>query len=311
MYIRTIQLINRFYKDAQCEYTEEEASLGRFSALGVYDVIRIEEAFSMHPYDYKLFWKMQAKCSLETLKGYASHNLLFCILLDENDELIAKEKAFWENNEFPYLFLSMLHFKEENGTLPDESYKKEMLEAQLRKIRDIRNKWENSFSYLSYGHSEVIVVSYSTSYKEGLKKIKELEKIFSLQKISTIFSINEKYDFSDPESRVDKTEWVDCTLNAVAQNLDNVSLFEEKLRRKLDGTGSKDAYRIKVADILGNKDYCIWISNVRLCDLVKLYLSDELLTHRNSVFRKTFYNIESQITQGESHLIEQGASGSQ
>lgn len=274
MVIRVIELLNNFYKDAIETYGSEEA-LGDYCIWGFFDALNTRKI--TEGLEKQGIMQSVTNAVIYGYDGMCNRKQIVCIHEEEK-----KDEIFWENphNE-PYLYMTMIR----------KEYKKNQY-SKIKEIMRAINERNNMIAYYSYSHSEVIVVGYASSCKECMKKILQIKELFPIFKTVTVFGIKEEELYRC--SKV-KKEKISLRLAGKVRNQKNAINMVKKIDVQIRQKGVGTDYRYNAYDTLGAKDIIIEIINVPIENILPLYSTGALLTHTNSEYGVSFYNIETQI----------------
>lgn len=283
MIIRIIQLKNNFYRDGKLpDHYPRTKELGPFCVLGYFDALdtqRLDE-------DELKTWDSLSKISVTQLDGVANLRTLVCFCPEQ--EVVEGrdcEADFWmDNDALPFYFISMIRV---------DRNKVNNLMYQIKKI-NIEEKDRKLFAYLTYDHSEVIVVSKTRQYSKGFQTISELREKLCAFKIYTIFSVRESLLSSQVDiKRNIRDELVQCRLKIVVKEFKSIEIFILSLMCQLRKSSSKA--KIKSYDTLGSGDILLEISDVWLSSILECYRMGNILSHTHELFEEAFFNIETEI----------------
>lgn len=275
-----IQLRNSFYRD-EPEMLEEQ---DRKTALGSYCVLGYFDALEIHPAEEPdKIWSKRSQISMEKSIKRCNSRVLVCISMNDS-----YDEEFWrEQNQKPFYFTSLVRVRQ-------EKLKSEDLTEKLKEINqmDPDPSKNNEIGYLSYDHSEVVVIYKTDRYSDGMSHIAELKNRFSILKMYTIFAISERVLQTDDvlESEI-REEQLDVRFHAKIKDFQNAENFYSKLKKELQEI-NVPIYRY---DTLGGNDWLMEADGLSLHWLLKNYRMGNLLTHTNEEYEKAFFNLETEM----------------
>lgn len=286
MKLRVIQLINNFFRDADCSDENREKALGTYFTFGYFDALQVAEGKDFSETEENLIYKELDALAVETLDGTCSRRNLVCIA-DNKD----KDKTFWELAEqYPYLFVSLIRLRHDAGSM----------ENMDRVIADSEND-STAIAYYSYNHSELVIVKLENCYNNGMKFVLGLRRQLNTLNMYSIFSVREDMLKSKNKlfDKIEKEE-VSVRLRIMIKNDQKISNFLQKLENILfqDETrvneNSPEKEFVKYYT-LGSYDLTVEIERVEMYKLLLCYGMGSLLTHTNEFFGEAVYNIETEI----------------
>lgn len=274
--IRILQLKNNFYKD---EGSTGQDALGEYCVIGYFDAFDISDGKIGKVTEFDT-WCHVGELTAQ-LNGTINCRMLVCVT-DQQEE----DKEFWDDQSDALFFVTMVRVK--TGTSADE-------------MRDtVNNLWEprKRIGYLSYDHSEIIVVSKTNRYSEGIEGVKQLRGICKAAKTYTVFAVMEKC-LESFEAIQDKLEdeRVYCRLHGMVKDYKEAESFKRKLEKHLSRRNGREI-KIRKFETFGGYDWLMELDDVSICSILECYKMRELLTHTNEDYYKAFYNIESEILVG-------------
>lgn len=263
--------------------------LGQYCAFGYFDAIRIQPIKSK----LNFVWENIDVNSMEQLDGTFIMQQLGCLFQDNDKE---REKKFWEGDveeseevenseskKLPYCFFTMIRTPQSWG---DESLQNVITEE--------KQKCANILFYTTYEHVEVIAVYRTNSYRDGMRKIKELTNKLKAEKVYSIFTVREGALIENNPNIAN--EMVNIRLTATMKTdgeKKNVDSFLEQLKAAFwEKEGTE---KLHVYDILGGMDLLIEANNVSMKRILPLYAMGRLLTHTSAMYQKAFCNIETRF----------------
>ena len=278
MKIRIIQLINNFYHDnlVMDEQSRLEP-LGQFSVFGYFDALDIYDVDEKEG-----IWKALSELSQKHLDKKNNRRNLICINNDEETD-----RMFWKNREdFRFLFITLIRIKD---TKPDQ-----LLEKINQMNSDSKRDRYDCCSYLSYDHCEAVIVRESDQFSTGLKKVKELRRIFHTFKMYTIFAVNEKLlQNSQIIDSAIKDDCVNLRLRCIVKDFMAAERYMCDMEKIL--RNSNPSMEFGRHETFGSSDWLVEINNISLCSILEHYKMGGLFTHTKKEYENAFFNIESEI----------------
>lgn len=286
MYQRKIQLISNIYK-GKSEDKDIEA-LGEYCVFGPFDALSFEEEEqgTDEPAYYDDKDKIREKCRCFHIT---------CVS-DEDD----KEKQFFKRAAlFPFLFVSFFVASE----LGNGNYDINADHQDIRnKIRIVNLQNPNCRICFSYEKYSFILFHLCNQYKEGLKKILEIEQLFPKAKSSTVFAVREDaLDTQNELYEAIRDDKVGVRLQGIMTDKSRADDYLSKLGKMIMGF-SKPAERIAWYDTLGSADILVEIDGVFLKEVLPLYKSGSFLTHMCHDYQNAWYNIETKFIIERDHI---------
>lgn len=270
---RILQLKNNFYQD---NGSTERDALGEYCVIGYFDAFDISDSKMGKVTEFNT-WRHLGELTTQ-LNGTVNCRMLVCITDQQ-----AEDKAFWEEQSDALFFVTMVRVKA--GTLADE-------------MKDTVDKlWEpgKRIGYLSYDHSEIIVVSKTNRYSEGIEGVKKLRNVCKAVKTYTVFAIMEKC-LESYESIQDKLEdeRVFCRLHCMVKDYGEAEKFKNELEKQMSNRNGRPI-DIRKFETFGGYDWLMELDDVSVCSVLECYKMKKILTHANEKYNRAFFNIESEI----------------
>lgn len=273
-YIRILQLKNNFYQD---EGKGGHNPLGSYCVLGYFDAFDISNVQKVSTTEFNT-WESLGKLTVD-MDGTANCRMLVCVT-----ERPEKDKVFWEEKSDALFLITMIKLNRAVGLT-------ERLEEFMSEIFDKPKQ----IGYLSYDHSEIIVVTKTNMYSDGIARVNELRKNKGVVKTYTVFAVLETYLKSYKMIKdVLIDEKVFCRLHCMVKNEDDAETFRIALEKQVNAR-NEETIRVRKFRTLGANDWLMEINNVSICSILECYKTGNLLTHTNEQYNKAFYNIESEI----------------
>ncbi len=272
--IRILQLKNNFYWNSG--ETEGEA-LGKYCVLGYFDALDL----SGEQADVTEFntWEQLGRLTLEQ-KNTLSCRSLVCVT-----EQRRKDKMFWDSDDKVLYFITMVRIKK---TASAEDKRRELEKHELLGS-------ENHIHYLSYDHSEIIVVTKTNTYREGIRDVRLIRRICDAVKTYTVFAVKEDamQSYDDIHSKL-APENVCCRLHCMVRDYDKAEAFRKKLEKQLSARNGHNVI-IRKYETFGGYDWLMEADDVSISSVFECYKMGEMLTHTNESYRDSFFNVESEI----------------
>lgn len=274
--IRILQLKNNFYQD---QGSTERGALGEYCVIGYFDAFDISKSKLDQVNGFNT-WSHVGKLTVE-LNGSVNCRMLVCVT-DQQQE----DRDFWDDQSDALFFVTMVRVEAE--TSADE-------------MKDIVNGlWipQKRIGYLSYDHSEIIVVFKTNRYSEGIEGIKKLRSLCNAIKTYTVFAIMERcLESYESIQEILEDEKVFCRLHCMVKDYTEAEQFQDKLEKHMS---SRNGRKIKIRrfETFGGYDWLMELDDVSICSILECYKMKELLTHTNADYNRAFFNIESEILVG-------------
>lgn len=273
--IRILQLKNNFYWNSG--ETEGEA-LGEYCVLGYFDALDISEADQANVTGFNT-WERLGGLTLKQ-KNALSCRSLVCVTEQQK-----KDEAFWNDETRVLYFITMVRI---NKIASAEDKRRE-----IEKNESLSS--ENHISYLSYDHSEIIVVTKTNTYSEGIRDVKRIREICNAVKTYTVFAVREDalQSYGSIYGKMTQ-ENVCCRLHCMVRDYGKA----EKFRKELEAHFSKrngHSVEIRKFETFGGCDWLMEVDNVSISSVFECYKMGKMLTHSNENYRESFFNVESEI----------------
>lgn len=166
---RILLLKNNFYRDTGD--TDEEV-LGKYCALGHFDAFDISDERVVDVEELDTWGDLGEKTYGQN--GNVNCRMLVCVT-----EQREKDRDFWKNQTEPFVFITMVRLSGEVSA------------AQRDEVITSLSEEPKQMGYLSYDHSEIITVTKTDQYSDGLKSVRKLREICSAVKTYTVLGIRE------------------------------------------------------------------------------------------------------------------------
>lgn len=271
---RILVLKNNFYRDTG---SANEEVLGKYCVLGHFDAFDIsaERVVGVEELDT---WGYLGE------NTYRQNHNVNCRMLVCVTEQKEKDREFWAKQAEPFVFITMVRLGEEVPA------------ARRDGIIRALSEEPRQMGYLSYDHSEIIAVTKTDRYSEGMQIVRKLREICSAVKTYTVFGIKE--DFLESYEAVKgcvKEEKVCCRLHCMVKNYEKAEGFRRILEEHIRNREASEDLEIRKFETFGGFDWLLEVDNVSLCSVLELYKTKELMTHANNLYSEAFFNIESEL----------------
>lgn len=271
---RILLLKNNFYRDMG---SANEEVLGRYCALGHFDAFDISDEKIVKVEELDTWGYLGEKTYGQN--GDVNCRMLVCVT-EQKD----KDREFWTNESEPLVFITMVRLNEG------------IMAAKRDGIIEALSKEPKQMGYLSYDHSEIIAVTKTDQYSDGMKNVRRLREICSAVKTYTIFGIRENIlESYETIKACVKDEKVCCRLHCMIKNYEKAESFRRILEEHIRNREGLEDLEVRKFETFGGFDWLLEVNNVSLCGLLELYKTKELLTHANNKYCEAFFNIESEI----------------
>ena len=271
--IRILQLKNNFYWESGS--TDREA-LGQYCVLGYFDALDIEK-IEAEVTEFNTWGKLGELTS--TLDKAVSCRRLVCVT-----EQKKKDDEFWADETYALYFITMVRINK-NASVAD-------------KLAEVENKLAETgkhICYLSYDHSEIIVVTKTNIYSEGIESVGWIRKVCEAVKTYTVFAISEKalesYETIQEKLQEEK---VFCRLHCMVKDYEKADRFRKKLEEHFTERNG-DAVKIRRFETFGGHDWLLEIDGVSISSVCECYKMGERLTHASDEYKNAFFNVETEI----------------
>ena len=282
--VRILQLKNNFYWNSGG--TDGE-SLGKYCVLGYFDALDTTSAEKVEVTKFDT-WKQLGELTINQ-DSALSYRTLVCVT--EQQE---KDKAFWDDETYVLYFITMVRLD-----------KTMWVEGKWSEIVSELPEEENHINYLSYDHSEIIAVTKTNTYSEGIKNVRLIRKSCKAVKTYTVCAVKEVIlqSYDDIRKKL-RDENVCCRLHCMVKDYAKAETFRKTLERRFS---ERNMHPIKIRkfDTFGGYDWLLEIDNASISSVFECYKIGDILTHSNKDYKEAFFNVESEI------LIEEEQDGGQ
>lgn len=281
--IRILQLKNNFYWNN--EKTDRKA-LGEYCVLGYFDALDITEAVKTEVIECNT-WEQLGELTSGRGRSLRCRTLV-CVT-----EQREKDEAFWNDRTKAFYFITMIRIKK-NASAED---KWGAIEKELPKSG-------NYITYLSYDHSEIIVVTKTNTYSEGSRSVRLIRKVCDAVKTYTVFAVREDVlrSYNDINNQLTQ-EKVCCRLHCMVRNYEKAETFRKELEDHFSKRHDNASIAVRKYETYGGYDWLLEIDGVSISSVLECYKMGEMLTHSNKDYAAAFFNVESEI------LIEEEQDG--
>lgn len=178
--------------------------------------------------------------------------------------------------------------------------------VRIKKNASAEDKWceikkklpksGNHINYLSYDHSEIIVVTKTNTYSEGSRSVKLIRKVCEAVKTYTVFAVREDIlqSYNDIQSNLIQ-EKVCCRLHCMVRNYEKAEAFRKGLEVHFSKRNDNTNIIVRKYEIFGGYDWLLEIDGVSISSVLECYKMGEMLTHSNKDYVAAFFNVESEI----------------
>lgn len=272
--VRILQLKNNFYWNSGGTNGE---SVGKYCVLGYFDALDTPSAEKMEVTDFNTWTKLGGLTINQD--SALSYRTLVCVTEEQE-----KDKIFWDDEMYVLYFITMVRL---DKTVWAESEWSEI-------VRELP-KEENHINYLSYDHSEIIAVTKTNTYSEGIKNVRQIRKACKAVKTYTVFAVKEDVLRSYDDIRKKLTdESVCCRFHCMVRDYEKAESFRRTLEERFTKR-NEDSVKIRKFDTFGGYDWRLEIDNVSISSVFECYNIGDILTHSNKDYREAFFNVESEI----------------
>ena len=271
--IRILQLKNNFYSD---NVSTERKVLGEFCVIGYFDAFDISKAEIVSESKVNI-WDQLGKLTSE-LDGTMNCRMMVCITEQKEED-----RAFWEDQSDILFFVTMVMVRAEMSA-----------DKMSDIMADLGNK-KKRIAYWSYDHSEIIVITKTNRYSDGIQGVKELRNIFGTVKTYTVFAVMEKYleSYELIQNKLED-EKVFCRLHCMVKDYEEAEKFRVVLEQHISKRNKKEM-EIRKFETFGEYDWLMELDDISICSIFECYKTKNLLTHMNEAYNRAFFNIESEI----------------
>lgn len=274
--VRILQLKNNFYRD---QGSPEGDALGEYCVIGYFDAFDISKGEKGEVKELNT-QSILRDMTLQ-LDGTVNCRMLVCITQQrKNDE------EFWKDESGTLFFVTMVRVKSDTSA------------ADMTTIIEKLWKPNGRIGYLSYDHSEIIVVSKTNRYSEGIQGVKELRSVCRAVKTYTVLAMKEAFleSYESIQGKLED-ENVFCRLHCMVKDYGEAAQFQKLLEEQLSRRNGRQI-QVRVFETFGGYDWLMEIDEVSVCSILECYKMKNLLTHANVAYNKAFFNIESEILVG-------------
>lgn len=273
--IRILQLKNNFYWNNEAKAKE---ALGEYCVLGYFDAMDITKADKAEVKDFYT-WGHLGELTFKR-KSTLSCRTLVCVTEQQEED-----DAFWSDKTQILYFITMIRIKK-NASAQD-------------KWRELENKLPKSgnyINYLSYDHSEIIVVTKTNTFSEGSRSVRLIRKICDAVKTYTVFAVREDIlqSYEEIQSKLHQ-EKVCCRLHCMVRNYERAEAFRNKLKDHFSSRHENADIVVRKYETFGGYDWLLEMDGVSISSVLECYRMGEMLTHSNEDYVAAFFNVESEI----------------
>lgn len=287
--------LNDYPKAMKCQY----------SCLGYYDgmdIERIEGGTSEDESELVFYdlWEASINRGNQLSGGYSGQNISVFKFFEEDDET----ERFWvEQERMPFCSVCFIQMK-------DLSRYKELSE-KIEKFNYAKNEDSIEYgviTYYTYDNADMIVLLNANSVSCLEKLISEIEREDEVVYLHSIWGISEEYlryfkeQYMIPDSRIETWRGTCCCLD---EKIDMVSCrlvtsYVEDLEDKIFGLLQKDLACVHNPDIqlcfaTGHENMIVNIADVKVSDLLMLFVEGGFATHQNPLYGNGLYNVETSL----------------
>lgn len=282
--VRILQLKNNFYWNSGG--TDGE-SLGKYCVLGYFDAL---DTISIENVEVTKFdtWKQLGELTINH-DSELSYRTLVCVTEEQE-----KDRIFWDDETYVLYFITMVRL---DKTVWAESEWSEI-------VRELPEK-ENHINYLSYDHSEIIAVTKTNTYSEGIRNVRQIRKACKAVKTYTVFAVKEDIlrSYDDIQKKM-TDEPVCCRFHCMVRDYEKAEAFRKTLEERFSERNTHPV-KIRKFDTFGGYDWLLEVDNASIGSVFECYNIGDILTHSNKDYKEAFFNVESEI------LIEEEQDGGQ
>lgn len=282
--VRILQLKNNFYWNSG---SMDGGSVGQYCVLGYFDALDIPSAEKMEVTDFNT-WEPLGGLTINQ-DSALSYRTLVCVTEEQE-----KDKIFWDDEMYVLYFITMVRLD-----------KTMWAESEWSEIVHKLPEEENHIYYLSYDHSEIIAVTKTNTYSEGIKNVRQIRRVCKAVKTYTVFAVKEDIlrSYDDIQKKL-TDENVCCRFHCMVRNYEKAEAFRKTLEGRFIERNTHPV-KIRKFDTFGGYDWLLEIDNVSIRSVFEYYNIGDMLTHSNKDYKEAFFNVESEI------LIEEEQDGGQ
>ncbi len=264
--------------------------------FGDYDGLSVKEnIYSENKNDLIRLWYDMVE-EAKRLDGNYVYRTIFGFRSEE--ECDASDEAFQGLTEHPFLFISMLQFKEKHIEL---RAKRQCIETSINECYE--ELGASAICYLTIDNATILLMIKAKTYELGAQAFHyfryhcydicglTLNYSYTINGYSQGDLNNELY--LDDEAIVDE-----AVLNIIENSPGSVWCFYEELKRQLLEADKPKVKNLSLYSIFGNDDMVIRINEIRWCDLLPLYRNKGkgLLLNECDGYIRCVYNITTTIS---------------
>lgn len=272
--VRILQLKNNFYWNSG---SADGNALGKYCVLGYFDAFdtTLTEKVEITNFDT---WKQLGGLTINQ-DSALSYRTLVCVTEQQEED-----EKFWRDETCVLYFITMVRLD-----------KAMWMEGKCSEIVSGLPKSGNSINYLSYDHSEIIAVTKTNTYSEGIKNVRQIRNACKAVKTYTVFAVKEDLlqSYDDMREKL-ADENVCCRLHCMVKDYAKAEAFREKLEGRITQRDLRDV-KIRKFDTFGGYDWLLEIDNASISSIFECYKTGEILTHSNESYKEAFFNVESEI----------------
>lgn len=220
----------------------------------------------------------------ELVNGSNSQQNFVLFYTDNESDTENNEELFWKEDR---AFLAVM-FVQVNGS------RKQSLNDNINAIRRfIVGEYENNdcriISYRLIDNADFLLAIKGNSYAQISNIVKEIQNIKSIIYVNTIFSVHSKYLKGSALKEDETLEGVRLEISAKEEGA--VGKLLKKIEKELGQPLilKNSLYRFH------HNSYVIQLPPIFMSDLLRLFKEEAALTHRNGLYGKLIYNINTSI----------------
>ena len=305
---KILTLYKQHYLEEYAVPLESEYSCwGYFDGMDITDVMQGESALFEKKSRAAIsdIWYQTAKKIKEQKGRFSQQNI--GVLRCEEGQDDHREWLFWDKSTRK-IFLSVCFVQ-----LRDKTHASEL----RKKWEEISDKVVQILTYVTFDNADLVVFFQSNSFAQIAKRIQMIDTDSNVAYVHPISGVQEKtlgnaalkknYSFLDSAGNGlvnDPVQEIRISL------VGNAGSFEKKLKYLLDDaerSASGESEKLKLsfgtyAYMTGHENYIYSFRNTDMRTLLALLIPGGVLTHKNGLFGKQIYNIETQIVFEEKKL---------
>lgn len=306
--IRLLTLFKQHYRDVY------DATLScDYSCWGYFDGLDI-----MHPdalpcsTPFSALWQANGSKVAEQKGDFSSQNIgLLRYLADEADQ--ADTAAFWmTNSRMPFFAVLLLQLKNE----AEYATAARLLEQEgCWAIDDpVQKSYCRTIAYCTFDNTDLVLLIHGNSLDQMQKALRRIETLPAVRYVHSIFGVAEAYLKVCQKAGTiqDMFQGTVCCLDEYVPELqinvvtDGSPDVKGILRSQLEAWAKRSSClrSAAISGKNGHETFTISLYNVRVTDMLRLFVPGAFGTHQNPLYGKNVYNISTSLLFDRRHLYK-------